>query len=158
MEKKVMSKEYMLNNREQILSTVSAPHKRSKRPQLLTKKERKVLGVGKDQGVATAKSIRISPSKVNIVLKLIRRKSLREALAILKFTPKAASEVLIKLLESAAANAVNNNSLDRDKLYLHEAYANPGALMKRYQPRSRGSAFSIMKRSSHITIVLKEKA
>lgn len=76
----------------------------------------------------------------------------------MKFTPKAASEVLIKLLESAAANAVNNNSLDRDKLYLHEAYANPGALMKRYQPRSRGSAFSIMKRSSHITVVLKEKA
>lgn len=158
MEKKVMSKEYMLNNREQILSTSFAPHTRSKKPQLLTKKERKVLGVGKDQGIATAKSVRISPSKVNIVLKLIRRKSLREALAILKYTPKAASSVLIKLLESAAANAVNNNSLDREKLYVHEAFANPGALMKRFQPRSRGSAFSIMKRSSHITVVLKEKA
>lgn len=158
MEKKVMSKEYMLNNREQILSTSFAPHTRSRKPQLLTKKERKVLGVGKDQGIATAKSVRISPSKVNIVLKLIRRKSLKEALAILKYTPRAASEVLLKLLESATANAVNNNSLDREKLYIYEAYANPGALMKRFQPRSRGSAFSIMKRSSHITVVLKEKA
>lgn len=158
MEKKVMSKEYMLNNREQILSTSFAPHTRSRKPQLLTKKERKVLGVGKDQGIATAKSVRISPSKVNIVLKLIRRKSLKEALAILKYTPKAVSEVLLKLLESATANAVNNNSLDREKLYIYEAYANPGALMKRFQPRSRGSAFSIMKRSSHITVVLKEKA
>lgn len=158
MEKKVMSKEFMLNNREELLAKHLAPHKRSKRPQLLTKKERKVLGVGKDQGLATAKSVRISPSKVNIVLKLIRRKSVSEALAILRYTPKAASPVLIKLLESAVANAVNNNSLDRDKLFIYEAYANPATLMKRYQPRSRGSAFSIMKRSSHITVVVKEKA
>lgn len=158
MEKKVMSKEYMLNNRETILSKHLAPHKRSNKPQLLTKKERKVLGVGKDQGIAKASGVRISPSKVNIVLKLIRRKPLNEALAILRYTPKAASPVLIKLLESAAANAVNNNSLDREKLYVYETYANPGTLMKRYQPRSHGSAFSILKRSSHITVVLKEKA
>lgn len=157
MEKKVMSKEYMLKNREEILAQYSTTKSKSRKAPLLTKKERKVLGVGKDQGIATAKNIRIAPRKVNIVLKLIKNKSLDEALAILQYTPKAASPVLTKLLKSAEANAVNNNELSRDALYVESCFANQGPVLKRIIPRARGSASRINKRTSHITVVLKER-
>jgi len=95
---------------------------------------------------------------VQIVVDLIRGKNVDEALAILKFTPKAASPVVEKLLNSAIANAVNNNEMDRSTLYVAEIYANPGPTLKRWIARSRGSASPILKRTSHISVVLDQKA
>ena len=106
---------------------------------------------------AIAKYVRISSSKVKIVADLIRGKSADDALAILMFTPKAAAPVMEKLLLSAIANAENNLSLDRGSLYVAEVYANPGPTLKRYVARSRGSASPLLKRTSHITIVLDQK-
>ena len=152
-----MSKEYMLENRDDILAQYAKPARKNRKPQLLTKKERKVLGVGRDQGKAIARNIRITPRKVNVVINTIKGKSLDEAYAILQYTPKAASPVLEGLLKSAEANAVNNNSLSRDALYVADCYANPGPVLKRIIPRARGSASRILKRTSHVTVVLKEK-
>ena len=106
---------------------------------------------------ATAKFVRISPFKVRIVLDIIRGKSVTEAIAILENTPKAASEHLEKLLKSAMANATNNFGMDASKLYVAECYATQGPTLKRIQPRAQGRAFKILKRTSHITLVLKEK-
>ena len=100
---------------------------------------------------------RISSRKVKIVIDLIRNKPVGQALGILKNTPKAASEILVKLLESAIANAENNNNMDVNNLYIAEIYANQGPTLKRIRPRAQGRAFRIRKRTSHITIVLKEK-
>jgi len=152
-----MNKEYMLENRDEILAEYSKPVKKFKKPALLTKKERKVLGVGKDQGRAIAKGIRVAPRKVSVVVNLIKGKSLDEAYAILKYTPKMASPVLEKLLKSAESNAVNNNSLSRDALYISDCFASQGPVLKRIIPKARGSAAKIHKRTSHITVVLKEK-
>jgi len=103
---------------------------------------------------AIAKYIRISPSKVRIVIDLLRGKSYADALAILQNTPKSASEPLIKVLNSAAANAEVNNGMSRDELFVAEIFADNGPTLKRFMPRARGRASSIMKRSSHITVVL----
>lgn len=157
MEKKVLSKEELLKNKEQILAEQNAKHRKSNKPALLTKKERKVLGVGKDEGRAVLNYARISSRKVKIVLDLIKNKGIDEAYGVLKFTPKAASEVLYKLLKSAEANAVNNNELNRDELYIAEAYATQGPTLKRIMPRAQGRAFKIQKRTSHITLVVKER-
>ena len=100
---------------------------------------------------------RISSRKVKIVIDLIRNKSVGEALAILKFTPKAAAEIVEKLLKSAVANAENNHNMDVEKLYVAEIFANQGPTLKRVQPRAQGRAFRIRKKTSHITVVLKEK-
>jgi len=105
---------------------------------------------------AIAKYIRISSRKVRIVIDLIRGKKVNDALAILRFTPKAAAPVVEKLLRSAIANAENNLDLNRDNLYVAEVYANQGPSLKRFMPRAKGSASPILKRSSHITIVLDE--
>jgi len=156
-EKIILSRENIENNREDIIKAYAAPQKRSNRLPVPTKKEKKLLGMGKDQGIATAKYIRITPRKVKIVADLIKGQSLDDAYAILMYTPKAASPVLTKVLKSAEANAVNNNSLNRENLYVADAYANPGPIIKRYIPRARGSASSIKKRTSHVTIVLKER-
>ena len=106
---------------------------------------------------AIAKYIRISPRKVRIVINLIRGKQVDEALAILQFTPKAASPVVAKVLNSAIANAENNPPyLNRDNLYVAEIYADQGPTLKRFMPSAKGSASSILKRSSHITVILDE--
>ena len=157
MEKKVLSKEELLKNKDQILAEQNAKHRKSNKPALLTKKERKVLGIGKDEGRAVLKYARISSRKVKIVMDLIKNKGLDEAYAILRFTPKAASEVLYKLLKSAEANAVNNNSLNYEDLFVAEAFATQGPTLKRIQPRAQGRAFKIQKRTSHITLVVKER-
>lgn len=157
MEKKVMSKEYMLENREEILARYSQTAKRFQKPVLLTKKEKKVLGIGKDEGRAIAMNVRIAPRKVNVVVSLVKGKQIDEAYAILKYTPKIASPMLEKLIKSAEANAVNNNSLSRDNLYVADCYANQGPVLKRIIPKARGSAAKIHKRTSHVTVVLKEK-
>ena len=107
---------------------------------------------------AVAKHVRISPYKVRIVLDVIRGKSVREAAAILDNTPKSASEPIKKVLMSAAANAENNNNMNRDDLYVAACYADQGPTLKRVMPRAHGRAFRILKRTSHITIVLDAKA
>ncbi len=106
---------------------------------------------------AIARYVRISSSKVGIVADLIRGKKADDALAILMYTPKAAAPVMEKLLLSAIANAENNLSMDRGSLYVSEVYANPGPTLKRYVARSRGSASPMLRRTSHITIVLDQK-
>lgn len=157
MEKKVRSKEELLKEKDHLLEVYNSEHRRNKKPGLLTKKERKALGIGKDQGKAILRSARISSRKVKIVLDLIKNKPLEEAYAIVKFTPKAASEILYKLLKSAEANAVNNNGLNKDVLYVADAVASQGPTLKRMRPRAQGRAFRINKRTSNITVVLKEK-
>lgn len=157
MEKKVLSKEELLKDKDQILERYNKTTVQNKKPALLTKKERKVLGIGKDEGRAQLRYARISSRKVKIVLDLIKNKGIDEAYAILRYTPKAASEILYKLLKSAEANASNNNDLNRDALYVAEAYATQGPTLKRIMPRARGSANRIRKRTSHITLVLKER-
>ena len=106
---------------------------------------------------AHLKYARISPRKVKIVLDLIRGKDAGTAMAILKNTPRAASELLIKLLESAVANAEHNFHMDSSKLYVSACYANEGPTLKRIMPRAKGSADRILKRTSHVTIVVKER-
>ena len=106
---------------------------------------------------ATLSNVRISPRKVQIVLDLIRNQSTEKALATLRLTPKAASPILEKLLKSAIANADNNHSMNKDSLYVAECFVTPGPIMKRIMPRAQGRAYRILKRTSHITIVLKEK-
>lgn len=109
------------------------------------------------EAVATLKYARISSRKVKIVIDLIRGKSVDEALAIVKFTPKAASEIVEKLLKSAIANAENNHHMAHEKLYVAEIFANQGPTLKRIRPAAKGSAVRIRKRTSHITIILREK-
>jgi len=109
------------------------------------------------QAVAKLSYARISSRKVKTVIDLIRNKNAGEALAILKLTPKAASELVEKLLKSAIANAENNHGMDVNKLYVAEIYANQGPTLKRVRPRAQGRAFRIRKRTSHITVVLKER-
>jgi large subunit ribosomal protein L22 len=103
---------------------------------------------------AIAKFIRISPYKVRQVLDVIRGKSYPEAVGILNNTNKAASPVLLKLLNSAAANAENNKGMDKNTLYVSECFADQGPTLKRIRPRAKGRAYRILKRTSHITIVL----
>ena len=103
---------------------------------------------------ATLRYARISPRKVSIVMDLIRNKPLAEAQAILQYTPKAACEPLLKLVNSAAANAENNFDMDRNNLYVAECYVCPGPTLKRIRPRAKGSASRINKRTCHITIVV----
>ena len=106
---------------------------------------------------ANLKYLRISPRKVKIVLDLIRGKDVGTATAILLQTPKAASEPVLKLLKSAAANAENNYNMDRNSLYVAECFVCPGPILKRIRPRAQGRAYRIEKRTSHITVVLKEE-
>ena len=106
---------------------------------------------------AVAKFVRITPRKVRVVLDLIRGKNVAEAFAILKFTPKVGAEVVEKVLRSAVANAENNFDMDVDKLYVSSAFVDQGPTLKRIHPRSRGQAFKILKRTSHVTIVVNEK-
>lgn len=107
---------------------------------------------------AYLKYARIAPRKVQIVLDLIRNKPVDMANAILKHTPKAACEPLGKLLNSAIANAENNHNMDKNNLYVAECFVSPGPILKRIRPMDHGKAFRILKRTSHITIVLKERA
>ena len=106
---------------------------------------------------AHLKYVRISPRKVKIVLDLIRGKDTDTAMAILANTPKAASESLSKLLKSAVANAEHNFGMDASKLYVSECFVCPGPTLKRIMPRAQGRAYHIMKRTSHVTLAVKEK-
>lgn len=107
---------------------------------------------------AIAKYVRMSSMKIGIVLDLIRGKNVKEAFAILQYTPKDAADVVTKVLKSAVANAENNLNLDLNRLYVAEAFTCPGPTLKRFRPHAQGRAFRIKKRSSHITLVVKERA
>ena len=107
---------------------------------------------------ATLRYLRMSPRKVKIVCDMIRGKDVKTACALVMQTPKAASEPVLKLLKSAIANAENNHSLDVEKLYVSTAVANPGPTLKRGMPRARGRFNRILKRTTHITIGVSEKA
>jgi len=100
---------------------------------------------------------RVPVQKACFVLDAIRGKSVQEAIGILTYSPRYASEVILKLLNSAVANAENNNGMSPDNLYIEECYASNGPIMKRIRPRAQGRAYRIEKRMSHITVVLNEK-
>ena len=100
---------------------------------------------------------RVSVQKACFVLDAIRGKDVETALGILEYNPRYASGVIKKLLESAIANAENNNGMNRDRLFIAECYANCGPIMKRVQPRAQGRAYRILKRMSNITVVLDER-
>ena len=100
---------------------------------------------------------RVSVQKASFVLDAIRGKDVNTALGILAYNPRYASSVIEKLVKSAVANAENNNGMDTSKLYIEECYANSAPTMKRMQPRSQGRAYRILKRMSHITVVLNER-
>ena len=108
--------------------------------------------------MAIAKHVRISPYKVRAVLDIIRGKSYVQAVAILENTPKSSSEPVKKVLMSAAANAENNLGMNKDNLFVAECYADQGPTLKRVMPRAQGRAFRILKRTSHITVILDAKA
>ena len=111
----------------------------------------------RNEAKATLKYARISSRKVKIVADLIKGKDIDEAMAILKYTPKASSEILEKLLKSAIANAENNHNMAHEKLYVADIFANQGPTLKRIRPAAKGSAVRIRKRTSHVTIKLRER-
>lgn len=109
------------------------------------------------QAKAVARNVRIAPRKARLVIDLIRGKSVEEAFAILRFTPRAASPIIEKVLSSAVANAEHNHNMDTSRLVVEKAYVDEGPTMKRYMPRAMGRASRINKRTSHITVVVSEK-
>ncbi len=110
----------------------------------------------RDSATAKVTYIRITPRKVQIVLDLIRNQPVDKALAILRYTPKAACEPTLKLLKSAIANAENNFNLDKERLYVSEAFVGAGPTLKRMRPRAKGSGTRINKKTSHITLTVRE--
>ncbi|MDQ0149815.1 50S ribosomal protein L22 [Eubacterium multiforme] len=106
---------------------------------------------------AIAKYVRMSPIKVGAVLDLIRGKDVKEASAILQYTPREAAVAINKVLKSAVANAENNHGLEADRLFVSEAYVGQGPTLKRFRPMDHGKAFRINKRTSNITLVVKER-
>ena len=106
---------------------------------------------------AQARYVRLAPRKARAVVDLIRNKDIDEALGILRYTPRLAAGVIAKVLNSAIANAEHNQELNRSSLYVDQAFVDEGPTLKRVQPRARGRRFLIMKRTSHITVVVKER-
>ena len=106
---------------------------------------------------AVAYDVRVTPRKARLVLDLIRGKAVNEALGILSNVNKSASPIVAKVVKSAASNAINNFGMDEEKLFVAECYAGDGLKMKRYLPRAKGSASGLVKRTSHITVVVKER-
>ena len=109
------------------------------------------------QATAKLMGVRISPQKAKLVVDLVRGKSVSEALEILAFTNKFASEPIAKLVKSAAANATNNFKMDEASLYIKEIWVGPGKTLKRFMPRAKGSASRILKRTSHINVVVSDE-
>ena len=106
---------------------------------------------------AVAKTVRVTPRKTRLVLDEIRGLDVDHAAAVLRYTPNKAAKAVAKVLNSAVANATNNHQLDEDKLYVSACFADEGVTMKRFRPRAKGSASPIMKRTSHITVVVSER-
>jgi large subunit ribosomal protein L22 len=142
----------------EVVEEVKAPVEEAPKKAKKAKKEEKVEAPKKPaptEARAIAKNVRITPRKARLVIDLVRGKDVKVALGILANTNKAASEPVAKLIKSAAANAVNNFGMDEDSLYVAEIYANDGLRMKRYLPRAKGSASGLVKRNSHLTVVVK---
>ena len=106
---------------------------------------------------ASVSNVGVTPRKTRLVIDLVRGKTVAEAQAILKNVNKAASPIVLKLVNSAAANAVNNHGMNQDKLYVKEIYANEGIKMKRFMPRAKGRASGLVKKTSHINVVVAER-
>ena len=106
---------------------------------------------------AQAKMIRVAPQKARLVVDLVRGKSVKEALGILEYTNKSATPAIIKVIKSAAANAVHNENAEEDKLYVKEIFVDEGPTLKRFAARAKGSGTRILKRTSHITVVVAER-
>ena len=138
---------------------VKAPVAEAPKKEKKAKKEEKKVEAPKKpaptEARAIAKNVRITPRKARLVIDLVRGKDVKVALGLLANLNKAASEPVTKLIKSAAANAVNNFGMDEDSLYISEIYANDGLRMKRYLPRAKGSASGLVKRNSHLTVVVK---
>ena len=156
MSRKVMSKVELEERREELIAAHKAETRRNQKTPTLSKKERKYLGIGRDEGRASARHLRMNSKKVNLLTGLIRGKSLQDALAIVEYSSTAAAQPIKKLLNSATANAVNNNGLNPERLYVAEINATEGPTLKRIRPRAKGAASWILKRSSHINVVLRE--
>ena len=142
----------------EVVEEVKAPVEEAPKKAKKAKKEEKVEAPKKPaptEARAIAKNVRITPRKARLVIDLVRGKDVKVALGILANANKAASEPVAKLIKSAAANAVNNFGMDEDSLYVAEIYANDGLRMKRYLPRAKGSASGLVKRNSHLTVVVK---
>jgi large subunit ribosomal protein L22 len=114
-------------------------------------------GTSMQQAKSIARFVRIAPRKVQLVIDLIRGKQVGEAIAILRHTPRSASPIVEKVLNSAIANAEHNYSLDPNSLVISQVFVNQGPTMKRFRPRAMGRASRINKRTSHITVVVSEK-
>ena len=106
---------------------------------------------------STAKTVRVTPRKARLVLDLVRGKSVDEALAILEFTPNLAAKAVYKVVKTAAADAAHKFQLDPNSLYIKACYADEGMVMKRFMPRAKGNAAQILKRTSHITVVVSDE-
>lgn len=106
---------------------------------------------------ATVKTVRVTPRKARLVLDLVRGKSVDEAQATLQFMPNKAAAVIAKVIKSVAANAVHNHQMDADRLFVKACYADEGVVMKRFMPRAKGNAAQILKRTSHITVVVSDE-
>ena len=112
----------------------------------------------KMEAKAIAKNVRISPRKAKLVIDLIRGKKVGEAIAITTNVESTVKEVILKVIKSAVANAVNNNGAEANDLYIKEIYANPAPMLKRYRAKAKGSGARILKRASHVTVVVAEAA
>ena len=156
-EKKVAAKK--ATKKAEAVEEVKAPVEEAAPKAKKAKKEEKKPEAPKKpmptEARAISKNVRITPRKARLVMDLVRGKSVKEALGLLANTNKAASEPVAKLIKSAAANAVNNFGMDEDSLYIAEIWANDGLRMKRYLPRAKGSASGLVKRNSHLYVVVK---
>lgn len=121
-------------------------------------KAEKIAQIRDKRARAVAKYIRIAPSKVRIVLDVVRGMDYLDAVATLKNMSNTASEVVLKVVESAGANAEHNLGLNKADLYIAETFADGGQTLKRFQPVSKGRAHSILKRTSHVTVILDTRA
>lgn len=156
-EKKVAAKK--ATKKAEAVEEVKAPVEEAAPKAKKAKKEEKKPEAPKKpmptEARAISKNVRITPRKARLVMDLVRGKSVKEALGLLANTNRAASEPVSKLIKSAAANAINNFGMDEDSLYIAQIWANDGLRMKRYLPRAKGSASGLVKRNSHLYVVVK---
>ena len=140
--------------KEEVAPVEEAPKKATK-----AKKEAKKAEAPKkpmpSEARAVATNVRVTPRKARLVINQVRGKDVKVALGLLRNINRAASEPVTKVIKSAAANAINNFGMDEDKLYIKEIYATDGLKMRRYLPRAKGSASGLVKRTCHITVVVK---
>lgn len=106
---------------------------------------------------AKVMGVRVTPQKAKLVVDLVRGKSVKEALDLLAFTNKSAAPIVAKLIKSAAANATNNKKMEESALYIKEIFVGPGKVLKRFMPKAKGSASRLLKRTSHINVVVSDE-